>query len=315
MGLKDRRPPTPEEYLDYRKRFSNWGRWGADDELGTLNFVSAEVRRAAAGLVTEGRSISLTRPIDTKPGPANPFPGHHFLAAGTSGGMLDYLGFFIHGFTNTHIDALCHLSTTEGRETYNGATTIGADGMPTNPHVGTIEHWKHGIVTRGVLYDIPRHRGAGYVEPGKPVHGWELADCAAAQGIEPAPGDAVLIRSGLDPYFAATGEVQSFGSAAGVHASAVEFLYETDASCLTWVFQDAPHADQGIPNPMAEVPVPLHVHHVLLPYMGMPIIDNADFEELAVACAELGRWEFQFVVAPLLIDGGTGSPVNPLAVL
>ena len=66
---------------------------------------------------------------------------------------------------------------------------------------------------------------------------------------------------------------------------------------------------------MAEVPVPLHVHHILLPYMGMPIIDNADFEELGRACAELGRWEFQLVIAPLVIDGGTGSPVNPLAVL
>ncbi len=315
MSLEDRKPPTPAEYIDYRKRFSNWGRWGASDELGTLNHVTPAVRSKAAALVTEGRSISLGRPIDTKAGPANPFPGHHFHAVGTSGGMADYIGFFIHGFTNTHIDALCHLPAAEGRQIYNGATTLGPGGVPTDPHIGTIEHWKHGIVTRGVLYDIPRYRGKPYVEPGQPVHGWELADCAKAQGIVPAPGDAVLIRSGLDPYFEATGEVQAFGSAAGVHASAVEFLYETDASCLTWDFQDAPHDDQGIPNPLAEVPVPLHVHHILLPYMGMPIIDNADFEELARACAELSRWEFQFVISPLIIDGGTGSPVNPLAVL
>ena len=91
-------------------------------------------------------------------------------------------------------------------------------------------------------------------------------------------------------------------------------MHDTDASCLIWDFQDAPIADQGIPNPMAG-PVPLHVHHILLPYMGMPIIDNADFEALASSCAELGRWEFQLVVAPLLLEGGTGSPVNPIAVL
>ncbi len=315
MGLADRRAPTPEEYADYRKRFSNWGRWGADDELGTLNHITDEVRRSSAALVTRGRAISLGRPIDTHAGPANPYPAHHFMAVGRSGGMADYLGFFIHGFTNTHIDALCHLPALEDRKTYNGTNTLGPGGVPTAPNIGTIEHWKHGIVTRGVLYDIPRHRAADYVEPGKPVHGWELAECAKAQGTHPRAGDAVLIRSGLDPYFAATGEVQSFGSAAGVHASAVEFLYETDASCLIWDFQDAPLEDQGIPNPMQEVPVPLHVHHILLPYMGMPIIDNADFEELGRACAELGRWEFQLVVAPLVIDGGTGSPVNPLAIL
>ena len=127
-------------------------------------------------------------------------------------------------------------------------------------------------------------------------------------------GDAVVIRSGADAYLAGRGEVQGFGSPVGVHASACEFLFESEASLLCWDFQDAPTADQGIPNPL-DIHVPLHVHHILLPYMGMPIIDNADFEALAAACAELGRWEFQLVVAPLLLEGGTGSPVNPIAVL
>jgi kynurenine formamidase len=311
MGLADRTPPSEAEYADYRKRFSNWGRWGADDELGTLNFVTDEVRRSAAALVQTGRAISCSRPIDTKAGPANPYPAHHFVAVGQSGGMLDYVGLFIHGITNTHIDALCHLPTVEGR-TWNDGELKG-DHMPEGKR-GTIEHWKDGIVTRGVLYDVPRLRGSDYVEPGQPVHGWELQDCAAAQGSAPAPGDAVLIRSGLDPYFEKTGATQGFGSPTGVHASCIEFLHETQASCLIWDLQDAPIADQGIPNPMAG-PVPLHVHHILLPYMGMPIIDNADFEALAAACAELGRWEFQLVVAPLLLEGGTGSPVNPIAVL
>ena len=83
---------------------------------------------------------------------------------------------------------------------------------------------------------------------------------------------------------------------------------------LVWDMQDAPTADQGIPNPRG-LPMPLHVHHILLPYMGMPILDNADFEALAVACADADRWAFQFVVAPLVIPRGTGSPVNPLAIL
>ncbi|MGE4649268.1 MAG: cyclase family protein, partial [Myxococcota bacterium] len=113
MGLADRQAPTAEEYADYRKRFSNWGRWGEDDELGTLNFITPEVRRQAAALVSEGRSLSLSRPLDTHAGPANPYPAHHFVAVGDSGGMLDYFGMFIHGITNTHIDVLCHLRSEE----------------------------------------------------------------------------------------------------------------------------------------------------------------------------------------------------------
>ncbi len=312
MGLKDRRPPSPEEYAAYRERFSNWGRWGENDEFGTLNFVTPAKRVEAASLVREGRSISLSRPLDTHASPANPYPAHHFVAVGDSGGMLDYFGLFIHGVTNTHIDAFCHLATEEGDTYYNGAR-MGPGHMPA-ARTGTIEHWRHGVVTRGVLYDIPRLRGADYVAPGEPVHGWELADAAAAQGVTPASGDAVLIRCGADAYFRQTGGPQSFAFPAGVHASAVEFLYETEAALLCWDFQDAPTADQGIPNP-GGIPVPLHVHHILLPYMGMPIIDNADFEALSRACAGLGRWTFQFVTAPLVLEGGTGSPVNPLAVL
>ena len=203
MGLKDRTPPTPAEYDDYRERFSNWGRWGDGDELGTLNFIDQDVRRAAAQLVREGRAVSLSRPLDTHASPANPYPAHHFVAVGQSGGMADYFGLFIHGVTNTHIDALSHLSTLDGRRFYNGGE-MGAYHLPAG-RSGTIEHWREGIVTRGVLYDVPRLRGAEYVEPGSPVHGWDLEDAAAAQGIEPREGDAVIVRSAADPYYAATG--------------------------------------------------------------------------------------------------------------
>ena len=124
----------------------------------------------------------------------------------------------------------------------------------------------------------------------------------------------MLIRSGYGPYFETHEVQQGFLSPAGVHASCIEYLSDHDASMLVWDMQDAPIADQGIPNPRP-IPVPLHVHAIVIPYMGMPILDNADFEPLAAACAELGRWEFQFVVAPLVIPRATGSPVNPLAIL
>jgi kynurenine formamidase len=311
LGLHDRTIPSDDEYLSWRTAFCNWGRWGRDDELGTLNFVTDDVRARAAALVRSGRTVSLARPIDTHPGPANPYPAHHFVACEGSGGMLDYVGMFIHGFTQTHIDSLCHLRTHDGR--FWNDHPVGALGMPAE-HSGTIDFWRDGIVTRGVLYDIPRLRGTDYVEPGHPVMGWDLLDAAAAQGVEPQPGDAVLIRSGHGRYFALHPDASpAFGSPSGVHATAVEFLHETEAALLCWDWQDAPTDQQGITNPLP-IRVPMHVHHIVLPYMGMPIIDNADLEALADACAREGRWEFQFVCAPLVITRATGSPVNPLAI-
>src|SRR3954451_16541756 len=179
MGLAERTPPTAEEYQSWFDRFCNWGRWGDDDELGTLNHVTPDVRCAAAQLVQEGRSIALGRELDTRAGEANPYPAHHFIAVDGSGGMLDYFGMFIHGITCTHIDALCHLRGLDGK-TWNGKM-LAQNGMP-EEHTGTIDFLRDGIVTRGVLYDVPRFRGTPYVDPGTPVHGWELQDIAAAQG-------------------------------------------------------------------------------------------------------------------------------------
>ena len=313
MGLADRKPPTQVEYDGWRERFSNWGRWGAGDELGTVNHVTPEVRRAAAKLVRAGRSVSLARPIDTHAGPRNPFPAHHLIPAGRSGGIIDYVGMFIHGFAQTHIDALSHIPTADGSAFYNGRPRSAETMLPRGPTSG-VDFWCDGIATRGVLYDIPRLRGAPYVRPGEPVHAWDLADAAARQGVEPRPGDAVIIRSGLDPYLAEHPEGAGFASPAGVHASALEFLWEHDASLLVWDMLEAPTADQGLVNPI-DIPTPVHIHCVAIPYMGLPLLDNARLEPLAAACAEERRWEFLLVVAPLVIPGGTGSPVNPIAVL
>jgi kynurenine formamidase len=310
VTLNDRTPPTETEYAGFRERFCNWGRWGDDDELGTLNHITPDVRRKAAQMVTEGRCVSLSRPLDTVASPANPYPAHHFVAMPGAGGMLDYVGTFIHGFTQTHIDALCHLTTIDGR-TWNGKPM--RDNRTPLERSGTVDFWRSGIAGRGVLYDVPRFRGADFVSPGQPVQGWELEDVAAAEGVAPSPGDVVIIRSGHAPFWQAQGEPPRFASVAGVHCSAVEYLYETEASMLIWDMQDAPTADQGIPNPGGDRPIALHVHHILLPYMGMPIVDNADLEEVAAVCAELGRWTFHLAVAPLHVPGGTGSPVNPIA--
>ena len=304
MGLADRTPPDQQEYHDYAERFSNWGRWGDDDELGTLNHITDERRLAAAALVRDGVTVSCSHPLATDPRPRNAWPVNHYVYK-TATGSGDFIGIRYHGYANTHIDGLCHIFTPDGRM-YNGrdASLVQSHGAEAN----SVDAWRDGIVTRGVLYDIPRLRGTDYVTIDAPVHGWELQDAAAAQGVEPRPGDAVLVRSGFEAFFADHPDFPHTTppSTPGVHVSIVEFLYETDAALLGWDLMEA--GDQlGIE---ARVPV----HEIAIPYMGLPLLDNATFERLAEACAERGRWEFEFIVSPLYLRGGTGSPVNPIAI-
>lgn len=319
MSLSDRTPPTVEEFLGYREQLSNWGRWGEDDELGTLNFITAERRREAAMQVRDGRSVSLSVPVATVAGHRNPTPAQHYVMHAPRGSR-DFIGLIFHGFTNTHIDGLCHVFGSGG-VMYNGrpASAVSSAGAA----AGSIDHWREGIFTRGVLYDIPRLRGQDFVGADEPVHGWDLQDAAAAQGIEPRPGDAALVRSGKEPFLQAHPEISLLGQPAtyqangevvktpGVHASALEFLYETDAALLGWDFLDA--AQQGYPSTIESDPKATPLHQIAIPYMGLALLDNMQLEDLAATCAELGRWEFLFVVSPLVVTGGTGSPVNPLA--
>ena len=320
MGVADRTPPSVEEYLAYRERFSNWGRWGDDDRLGTLNHISEEARRHAASLVREGRTISLAHPLDATPSRRNPQPAQHYMMIGPRGSR-DYIGVAFHGRVYTHIDALCHIFTGDGRM-YNGrpVSDVTTDGAASC----SIDDWSEGIVTRGVLYDIPRLRGGDHIEVDAPVHAWDLADAAEAQGVEPRAGDAVLVRCGKDAFLAAHPQIQlqnrpsryelngEHVKTPGVHGSVVEFLYEHDAALLGWDFLEV--SDQGYPPPVAGDPRSSPVHDIAIPYMGLPLVDNMNLEAVAETCAALGRWEFLFVIAPLIVEGGTGSPVNPLAV-
>ncbi len=227
---------------------------------------------------------------------------------GKGGFAADYYGISYHGFASTHIDALCHTWDEEamwnGRDPKKEITFDGAT-------FGSIEHWAEGIITRGVMLDVPRHRGVPCVTHATPVHGWELEDILTARGITLAPGDAVCVYSGREAWQAANPD-KSYGRAVaaalqerpGLHVSCLPFLRDHDASVLVWDMID--HSPIGYDVAWA-------VHSALFAY-GVALVDNALLEPLARACVEEGRDEFMLVVAPLHVVGGTGSPANPLAV-
>ncbi|OLT11535.1 hypothetical protein BJF78_05055 [Pseudonocardia sp. CNS-139] len=283
---------------------SNWGRWGPDDELGAINLITAEKRVAAAGLVRTGRSVSLSRDFPTAPAPGNARPAQHYLRRDRrqhGGGVaLDYVGIDYHGHSCTHIDALCHAwddrGMWNGRDPQQALTIDGAT-------FGTVDRWGDGITTRGVLLDVPAFRGTAYVEPGRPVTADELDEVAEAQGTVPEAGDALVVYSGRDRFEAEHGPWGGAPERPGLDASCVRFLGDHDVSVLAWDMMDAfPHRFE----------VPWTVHAAIFA-LGVALVDNCELGPLAQVCEAEARREFMLVTAPLVIPGGTGSPVNPLA--
>ena len=312
MGLSDRKPTTLEEYADYKVRFNNWGRWGDDDQFGTLNHIDQEGIKHAVGLVQDGRTVSCSNPLATSAvvpdERRNGRPADHRMSVGPSASG-DYVGVSYHGFVNTHIDALCHIfsgDASEGGRLYNDRdpSLVTETGALTN----SVDNWRDGIMTRGGLYGIPRMRGQDYLETDNPVEGWDLEDWAKSVGVEPRDGDIVLVRSGSDKFWAANPEFEfSFPpNTPGNAPSIIEYLYDTNAAMLGWDLQESGHQHY-------EYPARIVIHEVVIPHMGMPLLDNANFERLAEVCAETGRYEFLLTIAPLVVNGGTGSPVNPIA--
>jgi kynurenine formamidase len=303
------------EYLErVFEEVKNWGRWGPDDERGALNWITPARRKAAAALVREGHVVSCALELATRSGPGNPSPAHHMMiAAGDARdaaapgleSSLDYVGVAYHGVAVSHIDALCHVFV-DGRM-YNGfdASLVKSTGARRN----SIMSARDGIVGRGVLLDVPRLRGVPWLEPGDTISPEELA---AAEGTQHSPvgeGDILLVATGRDVRRARLGPWDSTQLLAGLHPSCVPWLHARRIAVLG---SDGVHD----PLPANEAPNwPIPVHQCCLVAMGVHLLDNLELGRLSAACAERGRWEFLFALAPLRIEGGTGSPANPLAIL
>ena len=304
--MTNRQVPSKDEVLSYLKDDRKWGRWGDRGSAGAINLIDAEKRLEAVSLVKNGRTVSLSRPWAVEPRAENPRPAQHFMTVmdrpNGGGAAMDFYGVFYHGTATTHIDALCHVWDDQGL--WDGKSpdeVLGFGGAS----YGTVDAWSDGILTRGVLLDVPRHRGTDYVTLDSPVHGWELDDIAVEQGVEIRPGDAVMVYSGRESYAAEHGgNWAGEPSRPGLHASCLRFVRDTDISILGWDMMDSS------PN---EYDIPWTVHGVIFAY-GVALLDNSLLEPLANACADEGRHEFMLTINPLNVVGGTGSPVNPIAV-
>ena len=194
-----RTPPSTEEYLNYSKKMNNWGRWGENDERGTLNFITPETVLSAAQLIQKGITISLGRPLIEGELKMIVSRNSHKWGKEKFGGAFDRISVVTHGFENSHIDALNHVIGVEDNKMFNGFSDsfITEDGAK---RLG-IENMKNGIMTRGVLYDIPLLRNESYVAMDKPVQGCELEDFAKSKNIVPRKGDATIIHCGRNAFF------------------------------------------------------------------------------------------------------------------
>jgi Putative cyclase len=306
MTTVERPAPTEDEVRNYFETCSNWGRWGPDDSAGTINLITPEKRVEAAGLVRNGNAVSISRPFNTRGGPGNANPAQHFVKTWEAA-CVDYIGLIFHGYSTTHVDALCHIFW-EGKM-WNGKPASEVDSL--GARSGAVTAWGEGITTRGVLLDIPRLRGTEHITLDTPVRGWELEAAAAQEGVEVRPGDAILVYSGREKFYANNPEsAPGTPPTPGLHVDTVPVLKKWDASILGWDCLDAGPSEYSLfEGRTAGGPV----HVLTIVYMGLPLLDNALFEPLAAACAEEGRWEFMFTVNPLNIPGGTGSPANPIA--
>ncbi|MGI5129825.1 cyclase family protein [Pseudonocardia sp. CA-107938] len=311
--------PTEDELRRLFAEICNWGRWGAEDELGTINLITPAVRARAAATVTEGLCVSCARAVELdgyrEDGPGDewrepPVLSLHLPDTGQPGRgvgiAVDRFAITAHGKHTTHLDALCHI-TFDGRM-YNGRTAEHLTSAGAT--AGDVALLADRLCTRGVLLDIAALRG-GYARPGEPVRTDELLEAERAGATRVGPGDALLIHLGRDARWRAEGtgvaepQAPPMVDYAGLHPECLRFFRERDIAVLV---SDIGH-DQ-VP-PVGGIGMPVHIGALV--HLGLPLIDGAMLEGVVRAADRLQRREFLFTAAPPVIPGATSALVNPMA--
>jgi kynurenine formamidase len=312
---------TEEQFRALYERLRLVPGWGPRDRRGALNYLSPDLVAAACREVRLGRPVSLATPLADTAGPDNPEPVTHEMTAGHHGtshhgtshhgahhrGLsfaTDRFSMNVHGDASSHLDALCHVIY-DGR-LYNdvAATAITGNGAQEE----SVEVAGDGIVGRGVLLDIPRLRGLPWLNPGEHVTADDLAGAEAAQGVRAGRGDLLLVRVGHSRRRAELGPWDAARTRAGLHPTALDFIADREIAVLGSDSNNdtAPSAADGVDFP---------VHVLAVNALGVHLLDYLQFEELVPLCEIVGRWSFLCVIAPLRLPGGTGSPVNPIAIV
>ena len=296
---------TKSDFEAMMKSLSNWGRWGADDELGTLNLITPEKRKQAAALIKEGVTVSLAHPVSKTPiASSSPFV-QKMLALPTDeefSGASDEYRVAYHGFSETHIDGLCHMAY-QGKS-YNGFSY--KEVRESGAAKLAVLNIKQGIFTRCILMDMPRLFGVRFLEGGQAIYPGHLDAWEKAAGVKVESGDVVLIRTGRWERAKVEASWDIMKKSAGLHASCLPWLKARDVAIV-----GSDLSLDVLPSQVDGVALPVHVG--VLVAMGMPILDNLDLEAVSAAAEARKRWMFALTVAPLAVPGGTGSPVNPLA--
>jgi kynurenine formamidase len=295
-----RAPRTAAEFDALFTQVSNWGRWGADDQLGSVNLVTAAKRKQAVTLVKSGISVSLAHNPLTERAEDNNNPFEHTMLRGNN---LDRYAIQYHGYAHSHIDALCHILYKD--QTYNGYARADVNTDKGCTKLG-IQNLKGGLVTRGVLVDIPRLRNLPYLEPGTAIYVEDLEAWEKKAGVKIGPGDALLLRTGRWARREKLGPWNVGQSAAGLHASVAPWIKARGVSLLG---SDA--AEDVTPSMVEGVALPIHT--LMITGLGVNLLDNQDLEALGDAAARLNRWEFMLTIAPVPVTGGTGFPLNAIA--
>ena len=285
---------TLETLAGWEQDLSNWGRWGPDDQRGTLNLITAAKTKQAASLVLSGESVTLQHFVTTEP-----------PAIDSASFALDEIQFSLHDGMLSHLDALCHYRTEIDGEyiIFNGypqnLTATGCEDL-------AIDRMGTSYVTRGILVDMPLLRGVEWLDPSTPIYVEDLLAWEEFAGVTISSGDALFVRTGRWAMRDAEGPWQYGQAGAGLHASVLPFLRERDVAIL---IGDAVNDVQ--PSGVAGINRP--IHQLTQVNLGLPIVDNGYMKDVAETAARLQRWEFMTSIQINPIKGGTASPFNALA--
>ena len=294
---------------------SNWGKWGPEDELGTLNYITPQKMVAASGLVRQGKSLGLALPYDQN-GPQRGVRGRFnpvrlMIATGVDpGGTYSDDVVTMPLQCGTQWDSLAHIFWNGIMWNNRPQSLVTSQGASVN----SIDKMRNHLVSRGVLLDIPRYKGVEWLEEGYAVTVDDLEGTAAKQGVAVGSGDVVVVRTGHQTMCLGRRDWGTYagGDAPGLSLLTAPWLYENEIAALctdTWGVEVRPNE---IPE-TAEMRQPLH--RVALPYMGLLLGEIFYLDDLAADCAADGVYEFPFILLPTKYKGATACPVRPIGIV